>query len=77
VSTSLPHRGFVHLGLDVSKDWIAVGVLRPDEQVPDTEKVFHDEESVRRLIARVGPALHRSCERVMRPARPAMSCTGC
>jgi transposase len=55
VSTSLPHRGVVHLGLDVSKDWIAVGVLRPEEVVPDTEKVFHDEESVRRLIARLGP----------------------
>ena len=62
MSTSLPHRGVVHLGLDVSKDWIAVGVLRPDEQVPDTEKVFHDEESVRRLIHRVGPpALLRAC----------------
>jgi hypothetical protein len=43
-SNSLPHRGVVHLGLDVSKDWIAVGMLRPDEQVPDTEKVFHDED---------------------------------
>jgi transposase len=62
VSTSLPHRGVVHLGLDVSKDWIAVGVLRPDEQVPDTEKVFHDDESVRRLIHRVGPpAQLRAC----------------
>ena len=62
MSTSLPHRGVVHLGLDVSKDWIAVGVLRPDEQVPDTEKVFHDEESVRRLIHRVGPPrLLRAC----------------
>ena len=62
MSNSLPHRGVVHLGLDVSKDWIAVGVLRPDEQVPDTEKVFHDEESVRRLIHRVGPpAQLRAC----------------
>ena len=39
----------------MSKDWIAVGVLRPDERIPDTEKVSHDEESVRRLIARLGP----------------------
>ena len=62
MSTSLPHCGVVHLGLDVSKDWIAVGVLRPVEQVPDTEKVFHDEESVRRLIHRVGPpAQLRTC----------------
>jgi hypothetical protein len=63
VSTSLPHGGVVHLGLDVSKNWIAVGVLRPDEQVPDTEKVFHDEESVRRLITRVW-VTRRGCERV-------------
>ena len=62
MTTSLAHRGVVHLGLDVSKDWIAVGVLRPDEQVPDVEKVFADEESVRRLIARVGPpAKLRAC----------------
>jgi transposase len=62
VSTSLAHRGVVHLGLDVSKDWVLVGVLRPDEQVPDTEKVFHDEESVRRLVHRVGhPAQLRAC----------------
>ena len=75
VTTSLAHRGVVHLGLDVSKDWIAVGVLRPDEQVPDVEKVFADEESVRRLIARVGP--RRSCGPVLRRDRRAMSCTGC
>ena len=62
VTTSLAHRGVVHLGLDVSKDWIAVGVLRPDEVVLDVEKVFADEESVRRLIARVGPpAKLRAC----------------
>ena len=62
MSNSLPHRGVVHLGLDVSKDWNAVGVLRPDEQVPDTERLFHDEESVRRLIHRVGPpAQLRTC----------------
>jgi transposase len=62
VSTSLPRRGVVHLGLDVSKDWIAVGVLRPDEEVPVTEKVFHDEESIRRLIRRMGhPGQLRVC----------------
>ncbi len=31
-------RGLIYLGLDVAKDSIAVGVLRPDEVVPDTEK---------------------------------------
>ena len=51
---SLSHRGVIHLGLDVSKDSIAVGVLRPDERVADVEKISHDEESVRRLAIRVG-----------------------
>jgi len=44
--------GPIHLGLDVSKNKIAVGILRWDEQVPDTEMVFNDEASVRRLIGR-------------------------
>jgi hypothetical protein len=34
--------GLIHLGLDVSKDKIAVGILRWDEQVPDTEMLFND-----------------------------------
>jgi transposase len=44
--------GPIHLGLDVSKNKIAVGILRWDEQVPDTEMLFNDEPSVRRLINR-------------------------
>jgi transposase len=44
--------GAIHLGLDTSKNSIAVGVLRPDEVSPDTEKIFNDEASVRRLIER-------------------------
>jgi transposase len=44
--------GPIHLGLDVSKNKIAVGVLRWDEQVPDVELISSDEASVRRLIDR-------------------------
>lgn len=51
---SLSHRGVIHLGLDVSKNWIAVGVLRPEEGVADVEKIAADEESVRRLVTRLG-----------------------
>ena len=51
---SLSHRGVIHLGLDVSKDWIAVGVLRSEDRVADVEKIAHDEESVRRLVTRLG-----------------------
>jgi transposase len=54
--------GPIHLGLDVSKDKIAVGILRWDEQVPDTEMLFNDEASVRRLINRFGdPGQLRTC----------------
>jgi hypothetical protein len=44
--------GRIHLGLDTSKNSIAVGILRPDEVSPDAEKIFNDEASVRRLIDR-------------------------
>jgi transposase len=52
--TSLAHRGFVHLGMDVSKDSIAVAILDPDRDVAVTEKIPSDPESVRRLIKRMG-----------------------
>ena len=42
----------IHLGMDVSMNTIVVGVLRPGEEMPVVDRVFHDEESIRRLIAR-------------------------
>jgi transposase len=42
----------IYLGLDTSKNKIAVGILRWGESVPDTEMIFNDEASVRRLIDR-------------------------
>ena len=59
--------GSIHLGLDVSKDKIAVGILRWDEQVPDTELIFNDEASIRRLIDRFPD---RACLRVCYEAGP-------
>jgi transposase len=44
--------GPIHLGLDTSKDKIAVAVLRWGAQVPDIEVVINEEASVRRLIGR-------------------------
>ena len=44
--------GPIHLGLDTSKNTIAVGILRPGEVSVDTEKIFNDEASIRRLIGR-------------------------
>jgi hypothetical protein len=44
--------GPIHLGLDTSKDSIAVGILRSDEVSPDTEKIASDEASIRRPATR-------------------------
>ena len=52
--SSVAHRGYVHVGMDVSKDAIAVAVLSPDRDVAEVDKIFHDEESIRRLIKRLG-----------------------
>jgi transposase len=50
--TSLVHRGVTHLGMDVSKDSISVAVLEPQRDLAVVDKIFHDEESVRRLVGR-------------------------
>jgi transposase len=61
-TTSMPRRGLIYLGLDVAKNSIAVGVLRPGEESVDVEKIFHDEESVRRLVGRFpNPKVLRAC----------------
>jgi len=52
--SSIAHRGFVHLGMDVAKDSIAVAVLPPDRDVAEVDKIFHDADSVRRLVKRLG-----------------------
>ena len=49
---SVAHLAPIHLGLDVHKDTISVGILDPDQQIPDVERITHDEASVRRLVAR-------------------------
>jgi len=55
-------KGPIYLGLDVSKSSIAVGILRPDEVVPDAEMIAHDEASIRRLVGRFAdPRQLRAC----------------
>jgi hypothetical protein len=44
--------GLIHLGMDTSMNTIVVGVLRPGEEMPVVDRVFNDEESIRRLIGR-------------------------
>ena len=42
----------IYLGMDVSRDKIAVAVLRPGEDVPAVEMIGSDAEMVRRLIGK-------------------------
>ncbi len=42
------HRGAIHLGLDVHKDSISVGLLNPAQEAPDVERIFNDEASIPR-----------------------------
>jgi transposase len=42
----------IDLGMDLSRDTIAVAVLRPGEDVPAVEVISHDPEMVRRLIGK-------------------------
>ncbi|MHB8243731.1 MAG: IS110 family transposase [Acidimicrobiales bacterium] len=52
----------VFIGLDVHKDSISVGILNPGHDSADVEKVFNDDESMRRLISRFGdPSRLRVC----------------
>lgn len=51
----------VWLGLDVSKDSISAGWLRPGSDTVQVDRVFHDEPSVRRLVSGVDPARLRVC----------------
>jgi len=46
--------GVVHVGMDTSVREIVCGVLRPGMEVPAVDRVPNDEESVRRLIGRLG-----------------------
>lgn len=49
--TSVKDRGAIHLGLDVHKNTISVGVLEPGEDSPYTDKIGSDDDAVRRLVA--------------------------
>jgi transposase len=59
---SVSHLAPIHLGLDVHRDTISVGILTADMQVPEVDKIPHDEPSVRRLVARFpNPGGLRAC----------------
>ena len=52
--SGLAHRGYVHIGVDVSKDTISVAAMRLDRDVAEVDKIPNDETSVRRLVKRPG-----------------------
>jgi transposase len=48
--------------MDVHRDSISVGILAPDREAAEVERIAHDEVSVRRLVSRLGePARLRAC----------------
>ena len=60
--TSITDRGAVHLGLDVSKNSIWVGVLEPQQDTARPHRISSDDESVRALVARFAdPSRLRAC----------------
>src|SRR3954470_9694000 len=60
--SSVTQPGPIHLGLDVHKDSISVAVLPWGQDTAEVDKLFHDEPSVRRLVARFDDPGHlRAC----------------
>lgn len=57
----LAHPDAVFVGLDVHRDSISAGILNPGDDSPDVERIFNDEESVRRLFGRFEARLVRAC----------------
>jgi transposase len=48
--------------MDTSKNTIVVGVLMPGEEIPAVDRIFNDEDPVRRLVGRFpDPGLLRAC----------------
>lgn len=59
---SVSRRGLTYLGLDVHRDSISAAILGEGEDAPVVERIFHDEPSIRRLIARFpDPSRLRAC----------------
>ena len=59
---SVAHLAPIHLGLDVHRDTISVGILAPGRGVPVVERIAHEEASIRRLVGRLGdPRRLRAC----------------
>jgi transposase len=52
----------IHVGMDVSKNTIVVAILMPGLEVPALDRIWNEEGTVRRLVARLGtPGGVRAC----------------
>jgi transposase len=59
---SVSHLALTHLGLDVHKDTISVAILTPHGEIPEVDRIPHDEASIRRLVGRFPePRRLRAC----------------
>jgi len=53
---------FTHVGMDVHRDSISVGILPPDLETPEVERIGVDDVAVRALFSRLGdPGCLRAC----------------
>ncbi len=59
--SSIARGDLIFIGLDVHKDSISAGILEPGGEVPVTERIFHDEASLRRLLSRFAARRVRVC----------------
>lgn len=58
----MPTTSVTHLGMDVHRDSISVAVLPPNAETGEVDRIFNDEDSVRRLVVRLGdPRSLRAC----------------
>src|SRR5207302_397161 len=64
MSSVRPRGDRIYLGLDVHKDSISAGILGEYDDTVDVDKIFHDEDSVRRLIGRF-PDPRRARQRLL------------
>jgi hypothetical protein len=62
MSSVVAEPGPIHLGLDVHKNSISVGVLEPGTEIPRIDRISSDEDAVRGLVARFeDPTRLRAC----------------
>jgi hypothetical protein len=67
--------GLVYVGMDTSKETIAVAVLSPGVEKPVTDVIANDEPAIRHYFGRCAePARLRACYEA---GRPGSACTGC